>query len=383
MVGQLKVIDLFAGAGGLSLGFKNSGFKVISAVEIDKNLSQTYIKNFPGTKIFEEDIENIDSKLLLDNHKNVDVIVGGPPCQGFSMSGKRIRSNGIFLNDKRNKLFKEFVRVIKDLKPNVFVMENVPGILNIFQGRTKNQILSIFRSIGYNTNIKVLLAADYGVPQLRKRAFFIGNKLDIEPEFLFPEKILNEKEYITVEQAIFDLPFIESGKGEFKSIYDKSPFSNYQKLMRKDSKHLYNHISTDHDKKVLDIIKMLNEGEGRNNLPKNLQTKSIHSGAYMRMVKKKPAYTITTRFDTPPVGRVTHPVANRALTAREAARIQSFPDNFIFYGKKSHIGKQIGNAVPPLLANEIAKNLKFRLNLSDKNQIPKNLKNYQYSLKLA
>ena len=383
MAGQLKVIDLFAGAGGLSLGFKNAGFKIISAVEIDKNLSQTYIKNFPETKIFEENIENINSKALLNDHKDVDIVVGGPPCQGFSMSGKRIRNNGIFLNDERNKLFKEFVRVIKDLRPSIFVMENVPGILNIFEGRTKNQILSIFKSIGYTTDVKILLAADYGVPQLRKRAFFIGNKFDIEPEFLFPEKLKNEKDYISVEQAIFDLPFIESGEGEFESDYEKSPFSNYQKLMRKNSKKLFNHVSTKHDKKVIEIIKMLNEGEGRNNLPKNLQTKSIHSGAYMRMVKKKPAYTITTRFDTPPVGRVTHPVANRALTAREAARIQSFPDDFVFYGKKSHIGKQIGNAVPPLLANELAKNLKFRLGLSDKNQVPKNFKNFQYRLKLA
>ena len=378
---SLKIIDLFAGAGGLSQGFKDAGFDVISAVEIDKNLSQTYKKNFKKTKIFEEDITKVNSKDLLVKESKVDIVVGGPPCQGFSMSGKRIRSNGIFLNDKRNKLFKEFIRVIKDLKPKIFLMENVPGILNIYQGKTKNKILSIFESIGYDAKVKVLLATDYGVPQLRKRAFFIGNNLGIDPEFLFPTKI--NKDYITVEDAIFDLPFIKSGQGEFKSNYKKEPSTEYQKKIRGNAKNLYNHICTKHDDKVLKIIKMLKEGEGRNNLPKKLQTKSIHSGSYMRIVKNKPAYTITTRFDTPPVGRVTHPIADRALTAREAARLQSFPDNFIFLGKRTHIGIQIGNAVPPLLAHEIAKNLKTRLSLKDKNKIPEHLDNYQYKLKLA
>jgi len=226
-----------------------------------------------------------------------------------------------------------------------------------------------------------LLAADYGVPQLRKRAFFIGNNLGIDPEFLFPPKI--NKDYITVEDAIFDLPFIKSGQGEFETIYKKKPSTEYQKKMRAGVKKLYNHISTKHDDKIINIIKMLKEGEGRNNLPKKFQTKSIHSGSYMRIIKNKPSYTITTRFDTPPVGRVTHPIADRALTAREAARLQSFPDDFIFIGKRTHVGIQIGNAVPPLLAYEIAKNLKNRLSLNDKNQIPKHFKNYQYSLKLA
>jgi len=378
---SLKVIDLFSGAGGLSQGFRDAGFNVISAVEIDKNLSQTFKKNFKKTKIFEEDITKVKSKNLLANESKIDVVIGGPPCQGFSMSGKRIRGNGIFLNDKRNKLFKEFVRVIKDLKPKIFLMENVPGILNIFKGKTKNQILSIFKSIGYEAKVKVLLAADYGVPQLRKRAFFIGNNLGIDPEFLFPPKI-NEN-YITVEDAIFDLPFIKSGQGKFETSYKKKPYTEYQKKMRARTNKLYNHICTKHDDKIIEIIKMLKEGEGRNNLPKKFQTKSIHSGSYMRIVKNKPAYTITTRFDTPPVGRVTHPVADRALTAREAARLQSFPDDFIFFGKKSHIGIQIGNAVPPLLAYEIAKNLKTRLTLKDKNKIPKHLGSYQPELKFA
>jgi len=375
---NLKVIDLFSGAGGLSQGFRDAGYKIVSAVEIDKNLSQTYKKNFPKTKLFESDITKIKSTKLLANNSKIDVIIGGPPCQGFSMSGKRIRSNGIFLNDKRNKLFKEFVRIIKDLKPKVFLMENVPGILTIFNGKTKNQILSIFKSAGYNTKVKVMLAADYGVPQLRKRAFFIGNNLGIDPEFFFPIK--KTKNYISVKDAIFDLPFIKSGEGKFKTNYEKKPFTGYQKEMRKNSKFLYNHVSTLHDEKVLKIMKMLKEGEGRKNLPPKFRTKSIHSGSYMRIVKNKPSYTVTTRFDTPPVGRVTHPVCDRALTAREAARLQSFPDNFIFVGKRTHIGIQIGNAVPPLLAEEIAKIITKRIFLKDSNKIPDEIGNYQYAM---
>ena len=197
--------------------------------------------------------------------------------------------------------------------------------------------------------------------------------------FFFPS--IENKNYVTVKDAIFDLPFIESGEGEFKSHYKKKALTDYQKKMRKNSNFLYNHICTKHDDRIISIIKMLKEGEGRNSLPAKLRTKSIHSGSYMRIVKDKPAYTITTRFDTPPVGRVTHPVANRALTAREAARLQSFPDDFIFLGKKTHVGIQIGNAVPPLLAYKIAKNLRLILSQKNKNKIPKHIKNYQFKLK--
>ena len=273
---SLKVIDLFSGAGGLSQGFRDAGFDIISAVEIDKNLSQTFRENFKKTKLFEKDISKVNSKDLLAKNSSVDVVVGGPPCQGFSMSGKRIRSNGIFLNDKRNKLFKEFVRVIRDLKPKIFLMENVPGILNIYQGKTKNQILSIFHSLGYETKVKVLLAADYGVPQLRKRAFFIGNNLGIDPEFFFPQK--NYKNYITVEEAIFDLPFTKSGEGTFLSKYKKKPYTEYQIKMRRNTEILYNHTSTKHDEKVLKIMKMLKQGQEEEIYQRNFKLNQFIAG---------------------------------------------------------------------------------------------------------
>ncbi|MFL2723420.1 MAG: DNA cytosine methyltransferase [Gammaproteobacteria bacterium] len=357
---KLTLIDLFAGCGGLSEGFAKAGFKPISAVEIDNQIANTLKKNHPQTKVFSEDICGINSKKLLDGYKDIDIIVGGPPCQGFSMAGKRIRNSGIFLDDPRNQLFKEFYRIVSDLKPKIFLMENVPGILNIHNGEIREIILDLFRNLGYETSYDVLLASEYGVPQMRRRAFFIGNRLGIDPTILFPPKTHgnNLKNVVTIEDAIFDLPFIKNNQGKFKSNYDKKPFSDFQKLLRGNSTSLFNHVASNHDKDILGIMKMIPEGQGMKDLPKKYRTKSIHSGAYGRMIRSKPAYTITTRFDSPPVGRVTHPVVNRTITAREAARLQSFSDHFIFYGSKSSIGIQIGNAVPPLLAQTIAQNIK-------------------------
>tara|TARA_B110000003_G_scaffold248427_1_gene260111 strand:- start:421 stop:1518 length:1098 start_codon:yes stop_codon:yes gene_type:complete len=357
---KLTVIDLFAGCGGLSEGFVKAGFKSISAVEIDSHIAKTLKKNHPHTKVFSENICNVDSKKLLDGYEDIDIIVGGPPCQGFSMAGKRIRNSGIFLDDPRNQLFREFYRIVSDVKPKIFLMENVPGILNIHNGEIREIILDLYRKLGYETSYDVLLASEYGVPQMRRRAFFIGNRLGIDPTLLFPSKTHgdNLKNVVTIEDAIFDLPFIQNNQGEFRSDYDKKPFTNYQKLLRGNSTSLFNHVASNHDENILDLMKMIPEGHGMKDLPEKYRTKSIHSGAYGRMTRSKPAYTITTRFDSPPVGRVTHPVVNRTITAREAARLQSFSDHFIFYGSKSSIGIQIGNAVPPLLAQAIAQKIK-------------------------
>lgn len=356
---KYKAIDLFAGCGGLSSGFIKGGFQIISAVEIDNQIAATLQNNHPGTLVFQKDIGEVASKDLLSDHSNVDVIAGGPPCQGFSMSGKRIRDNGKFLNDPRNYLFREFFRVVKDLQPKVFIIENVPGILNIQGGAIRENILEIFNNIGYQTSFKVLLASEYGVPQNRRRAYFIGNNLGIDSKDLFPEKTHGNglESFVTIEDAIFDLPFIKHGKGTFKTTYTKDPISDYQSYLRKGSQFLYNHVSSLHDENTLKILSLIKEGKGMKDLPEEFHTKSRHSGAYGRMLRNYPAYTITTRFDTPSVGRVTHPLINRSITPREAARIQSFHDSFIFYGSKSSIGKQIGNAIPPLLAYKISKKI--------------------------
>lgn len=352
-------IDLFSGVGGFSEGFKKAGFKILSAVEYDPDIAHTYAKNHDDTKMIIDDIANVSSPELLASEKEVDVIIGGPPCQGFSMAGKRIRENGAFLNDPRNELFKEFHRVIVDLNPSVFVMENVAAILSMQNGKVAEEILKTFK--GYNVKVKVLKAADYGVPQLRQRALFIGNRLGIDSNTMFPEKTHGsdaKKPYVTVAESIFDLPYINAGEGHFESTYDKSPSNLYQRERRRKSKKLYNHKASFHDERIIAMLKIIKEGHGRTSLPRDLQTKSVHSGAFGRMARNQPAYTITTRFDTPSVGRVTHPLLNRSLTPREAARLQSFDDNFVFYGSKSSIGMQIGNAVPPLLAYAIAKKIR-------------------------
>lgn len=362
-----KIIDLFAGVGGISLGFKKAGFDVVAANEYKADIANTYIKNHLGTKMIIEDITKVRSSDLLNGEKDIDVIVGGPPCQGFSMAGRRIRNSGTFLNDPRNELFKEFIRVVSDIRPKVFVMENVAAMLNIHGGAVRDEILKKFEEIGYETKVHILLAADYGVPQLRKRAIFIGNRLGIDPDDFFPHKThgpATSKPYISVSDAISDLPIINAGAGEFESEYQDHHMnlSGYQKERRSRLKKLYNHQATTHDPRIITLLKKIKPGQGRSHIPKELQTKSIHSGAFGRLEKDKPAYTITTRFDTPSVGRVTHPTSHRALTPREAARIQSFDDNFIFYGNKSSVGIQIGNSVPPLLAQAIALKISKVLN---------------------
>ena len=361
---KLKIIDLFAGVGGISSGFKKAGFDVIAANEYKADIANTYIKNHPGTKMIVEDITKIKSKDLVDGEE-IDVIVGGPPCQGFSMAGRRIRNDGEFLNDPRNELFKEFHRIVKDIKPKVFVMENVAAMLNMHGGAVKDEIIRLFKQIGYQTEVRVLLAAEYGVPQLRKRAVFIGNRLGIDPKEFFPEKTHGPKglkPYVTIGETILDLPKISAGAGSFETEYVTSEMSDYEKERRGNAGKLYNHQATKHDKRIVELLKKIKPGQGRIHIPKELQTKSVHSGAFGRLEKNKPAYTITTRFDTPSVGRITHPISHRALTPREAARIQSFDDDFVFYGSKSSVGIQIGNAVPPLLAKAIALKIRKILN---------------------
>lgn len=367
---RLNALDLFAGAGGMSKGFEDAGFNVVAAVEYDKSIATTYKYNHPGTTMVEGDIRNINSetlkKLFVEKNVACDVVFGGPPCQGFSMAGKRIRAKNSFLRDPRNFLFLEYVRIVSDLKPCVFVLENVPGILNYANGTIKDEIIDAFSEIGYSVSSKVLCAADYGVPQTRKRAVFIGNRLGIKPELFFPIPNYSEKKYLTIRDAISDLPPLSSGEGTEVTEYPKnSMLSQYQKQMRSESGIVYNHISAVHTPETIRIMAMIKPGQTMKDLPQEYQTKSVHSGAYGRMLYDSPAYTLTTRLNTPSVGRITHPEQNRTITPREAARIQSFPDDYRFLGDVTSIGIQIGNAVPPLLAKCIASQIRTVLTVSN------------------
>ena len=344
--------DLFAGVGGMSQGFLMAGgFDIAFAVEYDKDIASAYQKNHLNADVYAQDIRDIDVKLLHEKHPNVDVIIGGPPCQGFSQKGKRMS-----LDDPRNFLFRQYVRFVEEFRPKYFVLENVPGIITVSGGFFKDQIVAEFNKLGYDLKYGVLKATDFGVPQDRHRAVFIGQLGKNEIDLPKPSGIKT-----TISQAIYDLPFIASGEGEEVSKYDKLPSSAYQKELRGNSSVLYNHIATKHSKLALERLELIPKGAGKEVLPKEHLTKSIYSGTWCRLLEDGVAATITTRFDTPSSGRFTHPILNRCLTVREAARIQSFPDDFYFEGARTAAFTQIGNAVPPLMAKGIALELKKQL----------------------
>lgn len=344
-----SVIDLFSGVGGLSLGFRMADYDVLLANEIDASIAEAYTKNHPETKMINADITSLDISSVFGEYVNkIDVVIGGPPCQGFSQKGQRKT-----INDPRNFLFRYFFEVVKYVRPRFFVIENVPNILTAENGFFKQEIADIFHEIGYNISCAVLNAADYGVPQNRHRAFIVGNR--IGAEFVFPVPQNNK---VTIWEAISDLNYLNSGEGEPEEPYRSEPESEYQQLMRRNSLRLYNHQATNHSALALKKLELIPPEGDKSSLPKNMLTKSIYSGTWCRMRTDGQSVTITTRFDTPSSGQFTHPFLNRSITVREAARIQSFPDDFVFYGNKGSQMKQVGNAVPPLLANAVAERIK-------------------------
>ncbi|MCU5529344.1 DNA cytosine methyltransferase [Bacillus cereus] len=339
-----KILDLFSGVGGLSLGFEQAGFEVAMANEIDKDIASAYRKNRLNTHMVNEDITQLDySTLFQDLKGKITVVIGGPPCQGFSQKGSRN-----FLGDERNFLFKQFYEVVKYLKPKYFLIENVPNLLTSNKGFFKDEIYRLFEAEGYQIDSAILNAYEFGVPQLRRRAFILGK---LGGEITLP---LGTADRVSVKEAISDLAFLDSGQGENVQEYLYPTQSEYQRRMRNKSLKLVNHVATKHSELALERLKLIPPEMGKEVLPQEHLTKSIYSGTWSRMIEDEPAVTITTRFDTPSSGRFTHPFLNRAITVREAARLQSFPDDFVFYGSKTSQMKQVGNAVPPLLAQAIA-----------------------------
>lgn len=356
-----KLMDLFAGVGGLSLGFEKMGFDIVFANEFDEGIANAYKINHPNTNVLVADITKINFDEVFDKYVGrIDIIVGGPPCQGFSQKGQRKT-----IHDERNFLFKYYVKAVEKVRPKYFVMENVPNLLTAEHGYFKNEIIELFNKLGYEIKTGVLDAADYGVPQNRRRAIIIGKNRGEAPDL--PEPL---KQKVTIWDAISDLAYLESGEGSEIQKYKNPAESLYQKEMRKNSKELYNHIATKHSKVALERLALIPPNCGKEVLPKEHLTKSIYSGTWTRMVKDEVSVTITTRFDTPSSGKFTHPYLNRAITVREAARIQSFPDDFHFIGTKTSQMKQVGNAVPPNLAKAIAEvilnDMRKEVSLNDK-----------------
>lgn len=340
-----KVIDLFAGVGGLSLGFEQNGFNVVLANEYDASIAASYKKNHIGTKMIVGDITQLDLESVFQPYKyKIDVVIGGPPCQGFSQKGRRKT-----IHDERNFLFKYYVKVVKLVRPKYFVMENVPNLLTAEGGYFKKEIGELFNDIGYSLNMGVLNASDFGVPQNRRRAVIIGKQKSDAPDLPEPKGVK-----VTIWDAISDLAYLNSGEGTEEQKYRFAPETDYQRKLRGRCNILHNHVATKHSPLALERLSLIPPNSGRDALPKEHLTKSIYSGTWTRMRKDEISVTITTRFDTPSSGKFTHPFLDRAITVREAARIQSFPDDFVFIGNKGSQMKQVGNAVPPLLAGAIA-----------------------------
>lgn len=354
----MNVIDLFCGCGGFSLGFKQAGFNIVYGIDNWNDATVTYKHNFPSAFISNEDITNIYGSDILKstglNDKEIDVIIGGPPCQGFSVSGKRI------LDDPRNKLYKSFVNIVADIKPSVFVMENVPGLVRLFDGKVKDAVIADFSNLGYDVEMELLSAENFGVPQQRKRVFFVGintSKIKNTVKFVFPEAKFGENTGnppVTCKDAISDLDFIPDDRVVGECIdYELPPQCEYQVLMRKNSSKVLNHSATMHTKKTKSIISMVPDGGNYKDLPPELWNTRKVNIAWTRMNSEKPCFTIDTGHN-----HHFHYKENRVPTVRESARIQSFPDDFEFIGIKTSQLRQVGNAVPPLLAQAIAEEIK-------------------------
>ena len=339
-----KILDLFCGCGGLSLGFENAGFEVALAIDIWSDAIQTYNKNHSKPVAICKDIHELDNNYLKEfsQEENIVGVIGGPPCQGYSTVGTRD------VNDPRNHLYLEYCRVVEVIKPKFFVIENVKGLLTLNNGMFKDDIINRFSKLGYNISFKVLNASNYGVPQNRQRVFFVGLK---EDEFDFP----GEKEYkVSTFEAISDLPSLDLME-ECLEIYPykDDKVSKYQKLMRKDSDMIYNHNETKHTEQTKNIISMIKDGGRISDLPEEYWGVRKYNKAFQRMNSKEPSHTIDTGHRN-----YFHYKENRVPSVRECARIQSFPDKFVFLGSKTSQYKQVGNAVPPLLAEELAKQIK-------------------------
>lgn len=343
----MNVIDLFCGCGGLSYGFEKAGYNILLGIDNDSKALETFELNHKDAKSICGDITTItyenDIKPFTGD-KPIDVIIGGPPCQGMSLSGPRR------FEDPRNRLYLSYIRLVEEIKPKAFVIENVPGLVGLFNGKIKDSIIEKFTDMGYNIQYRILCAADYGVPQSRRRVVFVGVR---KGEFIYPEPV---NDIVTCEMALSDLPALENDIGAEQSEYISAPQNEYQELMRRNSDKVRNHIAANHSEKVKKIISLVPDGGNYKDLPEEyINSRNFHV-AWTRFARQKPAPTIDTGHR-----HHFHYKFNRVPTVRECARLQSFPDDFIFLGNKTQQFRQVGNAVPPLLAQCIAKSLKEQI----------------------
>lgn len=339
---QYSAIDLFSGAGGLHLGFENAGVKINLCLDNDALVERTHKRNFPHIPFMNADIREVsyDSLKKYLNDGSVDIVIGGPPCQGFSTIGKRVSSNPLVRaqHDPRNELVITYAKLINAIKPKFIVMENVKGILTMQKGEYLKTVLSELRKAGYSVDYKLINMADYGVPQIRERVIILGNRLGLPVSFPPPDHSNNPQDglpgWVPCWSVLEDLVAMKDNPG-------------------------FNHVALKHTGKNIARYQMIPEG-GRlpeKDLPNELYRKNF-GNTYKRLNRNRPALTMVPGNDAFPI----HPSLHRSLTVREAARIQTFPDTVIFEGNRRQQGHQVGNAVPPLFSQKLANFIIQQLN---------------------
>lgn len=366
----LKAIDLFCGCGGIAAGLRSAGFNVAAGVDIERKHIATFRRNFPNAIGLNTDLVHFTPTELMDTlgiePGELDMLAGGPPCQGFS---KNVPRKLRFADDPNNLLVKRFLDYCERMKPKAILMENVAEFRNGFSKRFSDEINERLNKAGYAVTTAVLNAAEYGVPQKRRRAFFLAFRGSSAPSIPMPTHIDKPKQqlgfetnnFVSVWDAIGDLPSLQHGQGDDVCEYACAPFSEYQKARRNPSGQVRNHIARELRPLQYARLAALQPGQGVKDLPENLRVKGGYSGAYGRLTKGGVAPTITRWVFHPGSGRWGHPVDLRTLTIREAARIQGFSDDYEFVGSFVQQAGQIGNAVPPLLIRQLAAAMKERL----------------------
>ena len=358
-----KTIDLFSGAGGMSEGFAQAGFSVCAANDFDQDAANTYRLNHPESHFITGPIESISSQQLLEaslvDRGELDVLVGGPPCQAFS-----VYNHQRGMHDERSGLFREYLRIVEGVMPRFVVMENVTGITSVAEGKAVEEIYSSLDSLGYHVEHRILRAEEFGVPQERRRIFFIASldqrKILWPAPFCWPGGLFP---CVTVRDAIGDLPRLEILEGSEESDYPGEPSSRYQTAMREGSRRIYNHVAPFLAPINLERLRHIPQGGSWRDIPPELlpagmkkARRSDHTKRYGRLHPDGLSSTILTKCDLH-WGAYIHYDQERSLTVREAARFQSFPDRFRFTGSKGEQFRQVGNAVPPLLAKAVAESV--------------------------
>ena len=381
----MKSVDFFSGAGGLSCGLRMAGFESILGSDIHPVYAETFALNHPGTHVITKDIRELSEQDILEltglKPGELDLIAGGPPCQGFSVNAP-VRS----LDDQRNHLFKDYLRIAEILRPKAILIENVPGLVSLGKGTVVEAIYNQFKKMGYSVAHKILFAGHYGVPQMRFRTIFIalrdGGGIEFPEPTHYAQAVANFtgakelcikmsplfsqhlKKQATVWNAISDLPELIPGQVINDADYEVEPQSELQTLLREGSAKIYNHACAKLGKANLDRLKYIPQGGSWRDIPYDMlpaglqrARRSDHTKRYGRLHPDAMCSTILTKCD-PHWGSFFHPTQDRAISVREAARIQTFPDRYVFTGNLTQQFEQVGNAVPPLMAKALGETIR-------------------------